>query len=405
MMPEQSITPQLRRVLSLPWLVFYGVGVTVGAGIFALIGDILGLAGDHAPWSFAVAGVVAGFTALSFAALSSAYPRAAGEVIYVKEGIGHLAGRLVGYALLVTALMAGAVISLAFAGYVASFSGLPEWAALIGMLVLLAGVAAAGVKESVAVAALITALEVGTLLIVIAVGLPSAIGSGALWAVLSPPTELPQWSAVLAGSFLAFFAFIGFENIVNMAEEAEDATRVIPKAVLLTLVISVAIYALAAAVAASFEDRAALVASKAPLAVLFEGATGQPGAIIAAMASIAMVNGILVQIVMASRVLYGMAGEGMMPGLLGRLHPRRQTPVIAIALFTLLICALALTVPLVRLAEMTSFVILAIFTMVNVSLFLIGGRASAPPRLRRWRWTGLIGAVISLGLIASELVP
>jgi amino acid transporter len=266
-------------------------------------------------------------------------------------------------------------------------------------------VAAAGVKESVAVAALITALEVGTLLIVIAVGLPSAIGSGALWAVLSPPTELPQWSAVLAGSFLAFFAFIGFENIVNMAEEAEDATRVIPKAVLLTLVISVAIYALAAAVAASFEDRAALVASKAPLAVLFEGATGQPGAIIAAMASIAMVNGILVQIVMASRVLYGMAGEGMMPGLLGRLHPRRQTPVIAIALFTLLIGALALTVPLVRLAEMTSFVILAIFTMVNVSLFLIGGRASAPPRLRRWRWTGLIGAVISLGLIASELVP
>ena len=405
MMPEQSITPQLRRVLSLPWLVFYGVGVTVGAGIFALIGDILGLAGDHAPWSFAVAGVVAGFTALSFAALSSAYPRAAGEVIYVKEGIGHLAGRLVGYALLVTALMAGAVISLAFAGYVASFSGLPEWAALIGMLVLLAGVAAAGVKESVAVAALITALEVGTLLIVIAVGLPSAIGSGALWTVLSPPTELPQWSAVLAGSFLAFFAFIGFENIVNMAEEAEDATRVIPKAVLLTLVISVAIYALAAAVAASFEDRAALVASKAPLAVLFEGATGQPGAIIAAMASIAMVNGILVQIVMASRVLYGMAGEGMMPGLLGRLHPRRQTPVIAIALFTLLIGVLALTVPLVRLAEMTSFVILAIFTMVNVSLFLIGGRASAPPRLRRWRWTGLIGAVISLGLIASELVP
>lgn len=403
-MADANTTPQLRRVLSLPWLVFYGVGVTVGAGIFALIGDILGLAGDHAPWSFAVAGVVAGFTALSFAALSSAYPRAAGEVIYVKEGIGHLAGRLVGYALLVTALMAGAVISLAFAGYVASFSGLPEWAALTGVLVLLAGVAAAGVKESVVVAALITALEVGTLLIVIAVGLPSAIGSGALWTVLAPPTELPQWSAVLAGSFLAFFAFIGFENIVNMAEEAEDATRVIPKAVLLTLVISIVIYALAAAVAASFADRTALVESKAPLVVLFEGATGRPGAIIAAMAAIAMVNGILVQIVMASRVLYGMAGEGMMPAVFGRVHSRRRTPVIAILLFTALIALLALTVPLVRLAEMTSFFILCIFTLVNASLFLIGGRASAPPRLQRWRWTGLIGAVISLGLILSELV-
>lgn len=390
-------------MLSLPWLVFYGVGVTVGAGIFALIGDIIGLAGDHAPWSFMVAGVVAGFTAFSFAALSSAYPRAAGEVIYVKEGIGPMAGRLVGYALLLTALMAGAVISLAFAGYVASFSGLPEWAALAGVLLLLAAVAAAGVKESVAAAAIVTALEVGTLLAVIAAGLPSAIETGALWRVLAPPAEASQWSAVLAGGFLAFFAFIGFENIVNMAEEAEDAATVIPRAVILTLIVSIAIYALAAAVAASYDGRAALVASKAPLAVLFEGETGQPAAIIAAMAAIAMLNGILVQIVMASRVLYGMAGEGMMPGLLGRVHPRRQTPVIAIMLFTALTGLLALSVPLVRLAEMTSFVILAIFTLVNASLFLIGGRPEAPQRLRRWRWTGLAGALTSLGLILSEL--
>lgn len=346
---------------------------------------------------------MAGFTAFSFAALSSAYPRAAGEVIYVKEGIGHGAGHLVGYAMLLTALMGGAVISLAFAGYVASFSGLPEWIALLGVLALLCGVAIAGVKESVAAAALITALEVGTLLVVIAAGLPAAVDSGALWTVLTPPTEAAQWSAVLAGSFLAFFAFIGFENIVNMAEEAEDATRVIPRAVILTLVISIVIYALAAAVAAAYADRSALVASKAPLAVLFEGATGQPGAVIAAMASIAMVNGILVQIVMASRVLYGMAGEGMMPGLLGRVHPRRQTPVVAIILFTLLVGLLALSMPLVQLAEMTSFLILTIFTLVNLSLFLIGRRPGAPERLRRWRWTGLAGAAVTLGLIIAEI--
>lgn len=402
-MAETRAKHGLRRVLTLPWLVFYGVGVTVGAGIFALIGDILGLAGDQAPWSFAVAGVVAGFTALSFAALSSAYPRAAGEVVYVKEAMGHLAGRLVGYALLLTAMMAGAVISLAFARYVSSFTGLPEWAALTGVLAGLCGVAIAGVKESVAAAALITALEVGTLMVVIAVGLPAALGTGALWTVLAPPAQAAQWSAVLAGSFLAFFAYIGFENVVNMAEESEDATRVIPQAVILTLVISVAIYALAAAVAAAYPDRAALVGSKAPLAVMFEGATGQPGTVIAAMASVAMVNGILVQIVMASRVLYGMAAEGMMPDVFGRVHPRRRTPVIAIMLFTILIGLLALTVPLVRLAEMTSFVILAIFTLVNLSLFLLGRRRDAPQRLRRWRWMGLLGAAITLALILSEL--
>jgi amino acid transporter len=271
------------------------------------------------------------------------------------------------------------------------------------VLVALCAIAIAGVKESVAAAALITALEVGTLLIVIAAGLPVAVSSGALWTVLAPPQEAAQWSAVMAGSFLAFFAFIGFENIVNMAEETEDAARVIPRAVILTLIISVAIYALAAAVAAAYADRAALVESKAPLAVLFEGTTGQPAAVIAAMASIAMVNGILVQIVMASRVLYGMAGEGMMPPLLGRLHPRRQTPIAAILLFTALIGLLALTVPLISLAEMTSFVILVIFTLVNASLFLIGRRPEAPRGLRRWRWAGLLGALVTLGLILSEL--
>ena len=110
-------TVTLRRALSLPWLVFYGVGVTIGAGIFALIGDILAVAGDHAPWAFLVAGVVAGFTAFSYAALASAYPRAAGEVLYVKHGIGAWAGRLVGYGLIATALLSGAVITLAFARY------------------------------------------------------------------------------------------------------------------------------------------------------------------------------------------------------------------------------------------------------------------------------------------------
>ena len=395
--------PKLRRVLSLPWLVFYGVGVTVGAGIFALIGDIIGVAGDHAPWSFAVAGVVAAFTAFSYAALSGTFPRAAGEAVYVKHGLGQAAGRLTGYALLVTALMSSAVISLAFARYLSSFSGIPEWVALLGVIGVLAGVAIIGVKESVAAAALVTALEVGTLLVVIGVGLPGAVKSGALWTVLVPPASATQWSGVLEGTFLAFFAFIGFQNIVNMAEETEDAPRAIPRAVVLTLVISIVIYALAAGVAASYPARDELVASKAPLAVLFEGATGHPGAVIAVMASIAMVNGILVQIVMASRVLYGMANEGMLPAFFARLHPRRQTPHAAILAFAVAAALLSLAVPLMELAEGTSLVILIVFALVNLSLFLIGRRADAPQGLRRWRWTGLLGTVATLGLILAEL--
>lgn len=394
----------LRRVLSLPWLVFYGVGVTIGAGIFALISEIVAIAGDHAVWAFLVAGLVAGFTGFSYAVLASAYPRAAGEAIFVSYGLGEIAGRIIGYGVVAVAITSSAVIGLAFSRYMASFTGLPEPLSLIAILVLLAGVAIAGVRESVAVAALITVLEAGTLLVVIVAGLPMLAQPDNLARVMSVPVEWSGWSAVFAGAFVAFFAFIGFEDIENMAEETQDAARVIPLAIILTLVISVAIYALVALVASAYPDRAGLVASKAPLSDLFAALTGWPGAPVAAMASVAMVNGILVQIVMASRVIYGMSKEGMLPGHFGRLHATRQTPARAILFIAAAVVLLGLFVPLLRLAELTSLVILLVFATVNLSLFLIGRRPDAPKRLRRWRYWGLAGSLVSLALAISEAV-
>lgn len=402
-MRQPQEEPQLRRVLSLPWLVFYGVGVTVGAGIFALIAEIVVIAGDHAPLAFLIAGVVAAFTGLSYAVLANAYPRAAGEAIFVRHGLGDLAGRIVGYGVVAVAITSSAVIGLAFARYVQSFTGLPEPLSLVAVLIVLGAVAAAGVRESVGFAALITVLEAGTLLVVIAAGLPMVMDSPRLGDVLSLPLTWAPWTAVLAGAFVAFFAFIGFEDIENMAEETRDAARAVPLAIMLTLVISVAIYALVALVAAAYPDRDSLTASKAPLADLFAAVTGTSGTPIAVMASIAMVNGILVQVVMASRVIYGMAREGMMPGRLGRLHAVRQTPVRAILLVIAATALLGLFVPLLQLAELTSLVMLVVFATVNLSLFLIGRRAGAAPRLVRWRYWGLLGAAVSLALIASEI--
>ncbi len=404
MMTNETQQAGLRRVLSLPWLVFYGVGVTIGAGIFALIAEIVGIAGDHAPLAFLVAGGVAAFTGFSYAVLASAFPRAAGEAIFVKNGIGEMAGRIIGYGVIAVAITSSAVIALAFARYVESFSGLPEPMSLVVVLVLLSGVAMAGVRESVAFAAIITVLEAGTLLIVIVAGAPMALSSEALPRLLALPSDGTMWTAVFGGAFVAFFAFIGFEDIENMAEETRDAARTIPLAIILTLVISVAIYVAVAVVAAAYPDRAQLVASKAPLADLFAAITGWPGTPIAVMASIAMVNGILVQIVMASRVIYGMSREAMLPEAIGRLHASRQTPVRAIAMLSVAIAGMGLFVPLLQLAELTSFVMLLIFTAVNLSLFLIGRRADAPAKLRRWRWWGLGGAVVSLGLAVSELI-
>ena len=394
--------PVLRRALNLPWLVFYGVGVTVGAGVFALIGEVVRVSGDHAVLAFLVAGLVAAFTALSYAVLASAYPRAAGEAIYVKMGFGEMAGRIVGLGVVAIAITSSAVISLAFAGYLGALTGFHSSASVVGVVTLLGLVAWYGVRESVGFASLITVLEVGTLAVVVIGGFPLLATDGAMARLVTLPSDPTTLVAVFAGAFLAFFAYIGFEDIENMAEETKDPHTAIPAAILWTLGISVALYGLVAAVAVSFPDRTALVNSDAPLALLFERSTGYPAAPIAAMASIAMINGILVQIVMASRVLYGMAREGMIPAALGKLDAKRATPWLAILILTAAILALALFVPFLRLASLTSFIMLLIFFTVNASLYIIGARSGAPEKLRRWRWWGVFGAAVSLGLAAME---
>jgi basic amino acid/polyamine antiporter, APA family len=391
---EPTAAPSLRRALSLPWLVFYGVGVTIGAGIFALIGEIVTVSGDHAPLAFLVAGLVAAITGLSYAILATAYPRAAGEAIFVKLGLGEMAGRIIGLGVVASAITSSAVIGLAFARYVASFASIPEAILVIAVLAILGGIAMVGVRVSVGVAALITLLEVGTLVVIIIGGFPTMAEMENLSRVVAIPSDTAAWMPVFSGAFLAFFAFIGFEDIENM----------VPFAIILTLVISIAIYMLVAAVAAALPDRAALTASKAPLATLFELTTGLSSAPIAVMASIAMINGILVQLVMASRVLYGMAREDMLPSWLGVVHPKRRTPVRATALTVIVIAAFAVLVPFLRLAEVTSLVVLVVFACVNLSLFLIGRRAKAPATVRRFRHLGLAGAAVALGLVAAEVL-
>lgn len=396
-------SPTLRRTLSLPWLVFYGVGVTIGAGIFALVGEVVKVAGDHSVWSFVLAGLVAALSGFSYMLLSAVYPRAAGPAIFVSIGLGPTLGRIAGFAIVAVAITSSGTISLAFAGYVATYLLLPQWLLLLSVIGVLGLIAVIGVKESVAFAALVTLIEVGALLWVVAAGLPHLEQEAVSRLVAFPAATALM--AVLSGTFIAFFAFIGFEDIVNMAEETHDARRTVPLAIAITLVVSTLIYAAVALVAAAFPDRQVVAGNPAPLAALYAAATGRSGAPIAALATIAMVNGVLVQMLMASRVLYGMAREGMAPDWLGGLHEGRQTPARATLLVAVLIFALALFVPLLQLAELTSLVMLLVFTVVNVSLAVIGRRPDAAPLLRRWWWWGIAGAAIALGLVAVQLWP
>lgn len=394
--------PVLARVLSLPGLVFYGVGVTVGAGIFALIGAILGIAGSLAPLSFLVAGLIAGSTAWSYALLVRRFPFAGGEAIYVTRGLGPVAGRVAGLGVVVTGIVSSATIALAFGGYLSELAPVPPKPAAVVLVTMLALVAWRGVRESIMLAALVTLLETGTLIVVIGYGLPVLAGAdgGDLLRTLA---EAPLHAeAILAGAVLAFFAFIGFEDMVNMAEETRNPERTMPRAILVTLVITILIYLLLATIAVLAEDSAAVASSRAPMATLFENLSGLSGKPVATVSALAMVNGILVQVVMAAPVLYGMASNGQLPRPLARIDPRRRTPSTATALVAAAVILLAIGLDLADLAELTSLVTLAVFTLVNLSLFMIGTR-SPESGIGRWRWWGLAAALPTAAILLWQV--
>jgi amino acid transporter len=401
---DEGTTKQLlRRTITLPWLVFYGVGVTIGAGIFALIGEVLALSGDQAPLAFLLAGLVAGVTGVSYAALIRRYPRAGGEAVFVNRGLGSAFARLAGYGVVVTGIVSSAVISIAFAGYLRALLPVPQPVLVLAVVGVLSAIAWYGVRESVFFAAAVTLLELGTLLVVIFFGLPLLADPGGVVSTLTPTLSPVVLAGVLSSGVLAFFAFIGFEDIINMCEETVEPEVTVPKSIYLTLGITLVIYVLLAIIAALAEDRSTIVASSAPMAQLFQSVSGLSGKPVAAAATIAMINGVLVQIVMASRVLYGMANEGLAPTWLATIDPRRQTPARATMLVALVIVVLALLFPLVRLAAATSLVTLGVFALVNLSLYLLGRREKATVLYRR-RWWGLLGTVLCVSIAVSQLV-
>lgn len=400
-MNHRAITGPLRRTLTLPWLVFYGLGVTVGAGIFALIGEILALAGDQAPLAFLIAGIVAGATGVSYAVLVKLYPRAGGEAVFVGHGLGHGVGRLVGFAIAAIAVVSSATIAIAFTGYVNSLVALPQPLLLSVLMLAMAGIAARGIRESIAFAALITLLEVAAIGLIVIFGLPS-LGSLDFSEVLAGSGSAgTSFGPVISASLIAFFAFIGFEDIENMAEETINPERTIPRAIFWTLGLTLFLYIMLALVAVASPARGEIAGSPAPVAILFTRLTGWPAAPVAMIAAIAMTNGILVQILMAARVLYGMANEGMAPAFLGKVHSKRQTPMLATFLVAGLILVLALSFPIAALAQVTSLVVICVFALVNLALFRLGAPGGHTLAVR-WRWWGLFAFFLCVAILALD---
>jgi amino acid transporter len=388
--------PALRRRLPTALIAVYGVGVMVGAGIYVLIGAVAEQAGVWSPAAFLAAGLIASLSALSYSELAARIPEAAGAAAYVERGFGLPAlGALVGLAVVAAGVVSGAAVLRGGAGYLGAITELPAATAITALGAGLVAVAVAGALESLAFAAALTLVEVAGLVLVIAAGAMAAPSPD--WVA----AQTPALAGLVGATVLAFFAFIGFEDIANMAEEALDARRGVAQAIVAALVITAVLYAVVALAAVRAVPLGALTASDRPLALVLE-TRGGGATVLAAIAVAAALNGVLAQIIMAARVLFGLGRRHRAFAAFHRTHPGFGTPVRATLAVGAVMVSAALALPVTELAGAATALLLAVFVLVNLALVRLkrdGTRAAfAVPA-----WVPVAGSLASAGALAAAV--
>jgi amino acid transporter len=369
---------KLSRRLNLTLLTLYGIGVTIGAGIYVLIGAVARHAGTFAPLSFVLAAIVMGLTVGSYAELCTRYPVAAGEAAYVRAAFqSRLLSTAVGVLMVLTGIVAASTVSLGALGYISQFVDLPAWIVLAIVVGGLGVVSAWGVLESVLLASLFTIIEVGGLAAIIVAALYQDIPFAAALTAW-PTANSIQWLGIAFASLLAFFAFTGFEDLTNMVEETHTPERNVPIAMAITLVVTTLFYAVIAAIAVTAIAPQELAGSSAPLSLVFQRVAGITPVAISAIAIVSTLNTIIAQMTMAVRVLYGLAQQGDIPALFGQVNRKTSTPIVATVTITGAVLVCDFLAPLEKLAELTSIGTLAVFALVNLALLRLRMSRAAP---------------------------
>jgi amino acid transporter len=374
--------PTLRRVIGPGLLFLFVVGDILGTGVYALTGKVAAEVGGAVWLPFFLAFVVALLTAFSYLELVTKYPRAAGAALYTHKAFGlHFLTFMVTFAVMCSGLTSASSASKAFAGNFAEAfdisigAGASLTAIAIGFMTLIALVNFRGVGESVKLNVLLTCVELTGLLIVISIG-AWALGGGngdmsRLLEFNAPEGESPLFS-VTAATALAFFAMVGFEDSVNMAEETKEPVRIFPKVMLAGLCLTGLIYVLVSISAVALVSPKDLGEGTAPLLkVVAAGAPAFPVAIFAFITMFAVANSALINMLMASRLLYGMANERVLPRFLGRVHRSRRTPWAGIVFTTLIAFGLIWFADLTALGGTTALLLLCVFTVVNVAVLVL----------------------------------
>lgn len=368
------MSEKLQRHIGLFALTLYGVGDILGAGIYGLVGKAAGQMGNGLWLAFVCSFVVAMLTGLSYASLSSRYPKAAGSSYVVLKAFNSgFFAFVIGLAALFAGLTSMAAASRIFGGYFHGlFPALPESAGAILFLSVLGLILWKGIRESIFVNSVLTITEAIGLLVVIGLGL-SFLGSIDYFDFTTPTrTEGFELPLLLSTSVLVFYSFVGFEDVINMGEEVKDPGRTLPRALLFALLIASSIYLLVALVAVSVIPAAELATSTQPLVdVVKRAAPWFPSKIFSVVALLAVSNTALLNFLMGSRLIYGLAKLKMLPGFFNHVSTKTKTPVRAILLVYALAIALSMSGEVSTLARATSLLLLLVFVSMNVSLVKI----------------------------------
>jgi len=366
--------PALRRELGLLEVTISGVGIILGAGIYALLGEATALAGNAVWMSFALAALVALLTGLSYAELSSMYPRAGAEHEYTMQAFGRQVAFVIGWLIILSGIIGAATVSLGFAAYFRALSGLPEVPSSLALLAVLSAILFLGVKESAWVAIIFTLIEAAGLAVVIVLGLPE-LGQ----------VDYLETARGTAGIFqaaaLIFFAYQGFEEMVKLSEETRQPEKTIPRALILAVCISIVLYIAVAVSAVSVLGWERLGQSGAPFTEIARAAFGgRAFVIMGIIALFATSNTVLLMLLAASRIIYGMSSSGSLPRILSSVHPRTGTPRRAILAAAAISCCFVLLEDIAFVANVTNFTLFVTFVTVNASLILLRFRKPHAPR-------------------------
>ena len=405
--------PDLKRGIG-PWLLlFFVLGDIVGAGIYALVGEVGALVGGAIWAAFLSAFFLAIFTAASYAELVTKYPRAGGSATYVNNAFrSPFVSFMVAFAVMASGITSACTLTLTFSGdYLAQFISVPIIGAALVFMVLVGLINFYGISESVRINVILTCVEITGLVLIVVIGAAAlAGGHGDPGRAFEFKEGTSVLTALLAGTVLASYALIGFDDSVNVAEETQHPSRNYPRAIFGALLLAGIVYLLVTFTASMVVPTATLAGSSGPLLeVVKAGPIAIPTQLFAAIALLAVSNGALINMIMASRIIYGMGDQGVMPTVFSRVHPGRRTPWVSIV-FTTVIALLVLIAigrndeALATLGSTTVVLLLIAFVMVNIAVLVLRQDEVGHEHFRTPTIFPILGAVVAAGLLIYQAV-